>query len=657
MNYRWMIGATVLVALAFEPALAEVKRLKITGSVSSVRNRYVVQDLIKIGDSFEIVVELDDSVPPRDHSENCVPPGTMKTYPRAVIIGTTVTVGEYSAFIDGSISGVPDGSNVILSNDCAYSFFGEESEEEFQDEFVITHFSPVYGGPRLADLVPGMAGRELYTFIRSFTNTPVRCVDASTLDSLDSSTFDITKCDTRELFIRFLNPATNSLVEATASPIEIEFLDPIPATSANAGPDQTVDEELLVTLDGSGSSDLEGEPLNYNWTQIAGPTVALTGADTATPSFDAPYVSSSQTLTFELIVDDGTNFSDPDSVDIAVVSTNNPPVADAGNDGTVKPGAVATLDGSRSFDPENDPITYQWAQVSGTPVTLSDDSAQKPTFTAPDVVGDVLLFQLQLTDGMEASTPSAATDSSLADIVAVTIVANSRPVADAGPDQTKDEGSVVQLNGAGSSDSDGGDILSFRWSQTGGTPVTLSNSSTSVPTFSAPFVGAGGDDLNFALVVADDDPANPLASPPDDVVIHVSNINDPPSCNLAVADPDSLWPPTHKMKSVNIDGVMDSDAEFNTVTLQITSVTQDEPVNGLGDGDSSPDAVIQFGDPADSVLIRAERSGNGNGRVYSIGFTASDGFESCNGAVEVTVPHSRKSDSVDDGQIYDATQP
>ena len=102
---------------------------------------------------------------------------------------------------------------------------------------------------------------------------------------------------------------------------------------------------------------------------------------------------------------------------------------------------------------------------------------------------------------------------------------------------------------------------------------------------------------------------------------------------------------------------MDADSEHNTVTLQITTVTQDEPVNGLGDGDSSPDAVIQVSDPTDSVLIRAERSGTGNGRVYSIGFTASDGFESCNGTVEVTVPHSRKSGAVDDGQGYDSTLP
>lgn len=161
----------------------------------------------------------------------------------------------------------------------------------------------------------------------------------------------------------------------------------------------------------------------------------------------------------------------------------------------------------------------------------------------------------------------------------------------------------------------------------------------------------------YSSLYTDDDPVNPLASLPDYVTIHVSNINDPPSCNLAVANPGNLWPPNHKMKSVDIDGVMDADAEFNDVTLQITTVTQDEPVTGTGDGDTSPDAVIQVSDPRDAVLIRSERSGDDNGRVYEINFNASDRFESCTGSVNVSVPHNRKSTAVDDGQNFDSTLP
>jgi hypothetical protein len=181
----------------------------------------------------------------------------------------------------------------------------------------------------------------------------------------------------------------------------------------------------------------------------------------------------------------------------------------------------------------------------------------------------------------------------------------------------------------------------------------ISNPNSATPDFFAPYVSPGGEDLVFELRVS----SNSLFDT-DQVTIHVRNINDPPSCELAQPSHDSLWPPNHNMHEITIEGVMDADSEYNTITLDVTGVTQDEPVNGLGDGDSSPDAVIQNDAVADTVLIRAERSGKkGNGRVYQINFTASDGAESCQGRVQVTVPHSRQSTAVDDGQVYDSTQP
>lgn len=90
---------------------------------------------------------------------------------------------------------------------------------------------------------------------------------------------------------------------------------------------------MLVTLDGSASTN----STNYNWSQVAGPTVSLSSNTIVNPEFTTPFVSSNTTLTFQLIVDDGAgNFSDPDTVDITVVSVNNPPVADFGDDGTIK---------------------------------------------------------------------------------------------------------------------------------------------------------------------------------------------------------------------------------------------------------------------------------------------------------------------------------
>jgi hypothetical protein len=75
----------------------------------------------------------------------------------------------------------------------------------------------------------------------------------------------------------------------------------------------------------------------------------------------------------------------------------------------------------------------------------------------------------------------------------------------------------------------------------------------------------------------------------------------------------------------------------------------------MGEGDTSSDVVLQ----GDKVLLRAERSGTGNGRVYRVRFTADDSHGgSCTGAVTVCVPHDRRPGTcIDDGQQYNATQP
>ncbi|HEY3216695.1 MAG TPA: hypothetical protein VGK93_09415 [Candidatus Eisenbacteria bacterium] len=77
-------------------------------------------------------------------------------------------------------------------------------------------------------------------------------------------------------------------------------------------------------------------------------------------------------------------------------------------------------------------------------------------------------------------------------------------------------------------------------------------------------------------------------------------------------------------------------------------------MNGLGDGDTSPDAVLQGA----SVLLRAERSGNGTGRVYTVAVTAAAASgATCTGRVAVGVPHDRRDVCLDEGQGYDSLRP
>ena len=119
------------------------------------------------------------------------------------------------------------------------------------------------------------------------------------------------------------------------------------------------------------------------------------------------------------------------------------------------------------------------------------------------------------------------------------------------------------------------------------------------------------------------------------------HVNAPPDCTGLVVSPNLLWPPNHKLRLVSVTGA--SDPEGDDLTTTVTGVTQDEPVNGLGDGDESPDAVLA---PASNqVRLRAERSGIGDGRVYRIAVTVTDEFGlSCTGTVHVGVPHDQVHD-------------
>jgi len=116
------------------------------------------------------------------------------------------------------------------------------------------------------------------------------------------------------------------------------------------------------------------------------------------------------------------------------------------------------------------------------------------------------------------------------------------------------------------------------------------------------------------------------------------NDTEPPEITNASVDKPVLWPPNHRLVDVTVDYNVTDNCPLPPVSCTL-SVTSNEPVNGTGDGDTSPDWIVL---DAHHVLLRAERAGNGNGRIYTITITCVDsGGNSSSEQVEVMVPHDR----------------
>jgi hypothetical protein len=196
--------------------------------------------------------------------------------------------------------------------------------------------------------------------------------------------------------------------------------------TANAGPDQTVNEGDTVTLDGSASSDSDGTIDSYSWTQTAGPSVTLSDASSANPTFTAPEVGpEGDTLTFELTVtdDDGAT-STADSVNVIVndVVVNSPPTAAlTANPSTINEGETSALDASGSSDPDSgDSLTYSFTILNNGPGTITGQTdASDPTATyeaPPDVSSDqTVTIQVEVNDG-NGGTDTATADITVEDI-------------------------------------------------------------------------------------------------------------------------------------------------------------------------------------------------------------------------------------------------
>jgi len=290
---------------------------------------------------------------------------------------------------------------------------------------------------------------------------------------------------------------------------------------AHAGSDIRSNENSSVQLDGGESFDPDGQINGFSWRQTGGDSVTLIGANTVTPSFIAPEVSSSSTFTFDLVVTDNDGASsDPATVSVTVLNINQLPVAHAGGDIAVNENVTVNLNGNGSSDLDGTIINYSWTQTSGDIVSLSGANTSTPSFNSPSVNEDTTLtFDLVVTDNDGASSDPAT--------VSVTVLnINQLPVAHAGGDIIVNENVTVSLNGNGSSDLDGS-ITKYSWTQSSGDIVSLSGANTSIPSFNAPSVNEDTT-LTFDLVVTDNDGAS---SSPATMKVTVKNVNQLPLAN------------------------------------------------------------------------------------------------------------------------------
>jgi hypothetical protein len=273
-------------------------------------------------------------------------------------------------------------------------------------------------------------------------------------------------------------------VDSTLVPVTVVASNANSAPVANAGVAQSVVAGAVVTLDGTGSTDANNDPITYKWswgTRPTGSTAALSSDTTAKPTFTA---STAGTYVLTLIVNDGKSNSDVAAVTVTASAANAAPVANAGTNQNVTVPVTVTLDGSASSDANRDAITYLWTLVSkptSSTAALSSTTSAKPTFSA-DIAG-VYVASLVVNDGALSSPVTTTT------ITAA--VANSAPVANAGVAQNVTTASAVTLTGAGSTDANS-DTLTYIWSfasKPTGSTATLSSTSVVSPTFTADLAG------------------------------------------------------------------------------------------------------------------------------------------------------------------------
>ncbi len=333
------------------------------------------------------------------------------------------------------------------------------------------------------------------------------------------------------------------------------------APIANVGAKISTDENTLVNLDGSSSTDSDGSIVEYLWKQESGShNVTINDDDQAMATFMAPNVDSDIELVFELTVTDNDGISSKDYLDVTILRVNQQPMVTIPSNLEANGEETVTMDGSGCNDPDGSIVSYAWSQTSGANVVIANANQSIASFTAPNVDAE-LGFQLTITDNEGATNTQGMTVTTIEQ--APVIVDNLAPTANAGSDQSIDEKKLFSLNGSASNDPDGS-IVSYSWTQTSGSTVAIMNASQAVASITAPDVETDTP-LTFRLTVTDNEGATGI----DTTAILIKNVPEPNQAPTAVtasnfsADENTL---------ITLDGSASDDPDGTIVSYSWTQI-------------------------------------------------------------------------------------
>jgi hypothetical protein len=315
-----------------------------------------------------------------------------------------------------------------------------------------------------------------------------------------------------------------------------------------------------------------------------------------------------------------------------VVEVNTPPTANAGENLTITSEEQCTtvIQGTAS-DEDNDTLEYRWLEgetevLTWTPVG-GNGEAHLNLCTVSLGLGQHTLT-LEVRDGQTTSSDEM-----------ILTIGNSAPHAAPTGGGVYSLGSSITVGGQ-VSDFDG-DKLTYTWSE--GADTYCNGEIQSI---------AGGDPV--ALPDCD---VPPLDLETHTLTLTVSDgVNEPVSRNITIQVVDTtaptlapepnlsiLWPPNHKMVDITINANASDDSGLPP-TLS-AAIKSNEPQEGLGDGDMTPDWTAPVIDQETGVItlqLRAERSGLGEGRIYTVSITAVDDAGNASSTnVEIIVPHDQ----------------